>query len=207
MSERQSVIVEGEVEIVLHGSADQSGRAIILKTRGDGTLEVWSKLAGLDPDNRERVVALENDGTLRASAVGTDPSGNTIGLGADAQGLLRFRGFEPWRFVDTAEPTPGGAYDNIYTVPASSIAVVEWRVVATAGTPFIDVHAVESGGTPDTSNAEVIGASPPIGGLPLRGGPIQLHAGGTVQCRNTAAGGSTGNVRIWLELYSTGDTV
>lgn len=107
-----------------------------------------------------------------------------------------------WRFVDTQEPAPGGGYSTVYTVPASYIALIEWRVVSTAGAPTIDIHAVENGGAPDTSNAEVIGASPTLGCIPLRAGPIVLEAGGTIQCRNTAAAGNTGNVRVWVELYS-----
>lgn len=125
----------------------------------------------------------------------------------DGAGRVRQRGYEPWRFVDTQEPAPGAGYVTVYTVPASSLAIIEWRIVTTAGTPDIDLHAVENGGAPDTSNAEVIGASPPIGCLAMRDGPLELEAGGTIQCRNTAAAGNTANVRVWVELYSTGDTV
>jgi hypothetical protein len=111
---------------------------------------------------------------------------------------------ESWRWVDTQEPAPGGGYLVLYTVPADHLALIEWRVVATLGDPLIDVHAVENVGAPDTSNAEVIGASPAVGCLPMRAGPLTLHTGGTMQCRNTAAAGNTGNVRVWVELYPTG---
>jgi hypothetical protein len=207
------------------------GGPVGIRSEGDGTLRqitlFYGKTAGGDEEpvlieddrtlreqlvlwrsgNPERWQAYSSGGEAKAMVYGADAGNNADPLLTDVSRIVRQRGFEPWRWVDTVEPAPGGGYSTIYTVPASSLAAIEWRVTSTANTPAIDVHMVENGGAPDTSNAEVIGAGPAVGGLPLRAGPILLNAGGTVQCRNTAAAGNTGNVRIWVELYSTGDTV
>ncbi len=105
------------------------------------------------------------------------------------------------RFEDATEPTPGGGYDTLYTVPANGLAVIELLIVTTLATPAVDVHLVPNGGAVGTDNAVVIGANPGVGNIPMRIGPYQLEAGGTLQTRNTAGAGNTANVRAWIELY------
>lgn len=125
----------------------------------------------------------------------------------DSEAIFRQRGFEPWRWVDSAAIVPGGGYQTLLTVPATTHAVVEYTIVTTAGTPDIDVHIVGSGDAAGIANATFIGASPTIGCMPYRDGPYLLEPGATFQARNTAGAGNTGTIHLWVEYYSTGDTV
>jgi len=128
-------------------------------------------------------------------------------LHRDNTGIVRQRGFEPWRWVASAALAPGAGYSTIATAPATTHLIVEYTLVGTANTPLLDVHIVPNAGAPGIDNATFIDASPVVGCLPYRDGPYVLEPGATLQARNTAAAGNTGTIHAWVEYYSIGDTV
>lgn len=195
-----------EVKRIVKDKSGDITEGLLELAEADGTVRRYNITVGKDGAT-EIAFAVEATGEQKMSLYGKNPSNALAAVRTDANRMLRMRGFEPWRFEDAYEPTPGAAYSTRLTVPSSTLALIEVTVVSTANTPAIDVHLVASGGSPTTANSIFIGADPGVGKIPFRDGPHQLEAGGTVQVRNTAAPSNLGNVRLWVEYYSVGDSV
>jgi hypothetical protein len=210
----QAVTLQGPVEIRIINEelplrqllTDPQGNPVGAAATGAGATSVSSKFV-VDAAGVDRTALAEADATLRVAGKLEDPTGALVGPLSDAQQLLRQRGFEPWRWSAPTALAPGGGYSTIVTAPASTHVVIEYTLVATANNPLLDVHIVPNAGAPGVGNATFISAAPTVGALPYRDGPYVIEPGGTLQARNTAAAGNTGNIVAWVEYFSTGDTV
>ncbi len=80
MDEGVHVRMEGE---------DEGTSIHIVKTQPDGTMRSWSLLVGRDPDSNERIISLDEDGTLTQVPIVTDPDGNKLPIAGTEDGVLR----------------------------------------------------------------------------------------------------------------------
>jgi len=82
-----SIVDEG-VHIRLEGE-DEGTVIHIAKTQPDGTMRSWSLLIGRDPDSNERIISLDEDGTLIHVPIVTDEDGNKLPIAGTEDGVLR----------------------------------------------------------------------------------------------------------------------
>ncbi len=82
-----SIVDEG-VHIRMEGE-DEGTEIHIVKTQPDGTMRSWSLLIGRDPDSNERIISLDEDGTLIQVPIVTDPDGNKLPIAGTEDGVLR----------------------------------------------------------------------------------------------------------------------
>ena len=82
-----SIVDEG-VHIRMEGE-DEGTEIHIVKTQPDGTMRSWSLLVGRDPDSNERIISLDEDGTLIHVPIVTDEDGNKIPIAGTEDGVLK----------------------------------------------------------------------------------------------------------------------
>lgn len=82
-----SIVDEG-VHIRMEGE-DEGTSIHIVKTQPDGTMRSWSLLIGRDPDSNERIISLDEDGTLVHVPIVTDEDGNKLPIAGTEDGVLR----------------------------------------------------------------------------------------------------------------------
>lgn len=122
----------------------------------------------------------------------------------DAAKIIRIRPFEP--YVHVTPQTIAGTAETLYTVPASTLSIVEVEVVNNTGTnATVTVYIVESGGAAGTGNVILNAVTINANAVGIRLGPYAMEAGATVQALAGTADAITGHV--YVAAYGTGDAV
>ena len=85
----QEISVINEFVAALIEGADEGGEVHVSKTQADGTMRSWTLLIGLDPDGNERILSVDEDGTLIHVPIVTDPDGNKKPIAGTEDGVLR----------------------------------------------------------------------------------------------------------------------
>ncbi len=226
---QEVTIVNENLEISMN-SANRSGLSVPPLTEDDRTLRGWDlqvvrRTAG---GNAEVVALAESDGTPTASIYGKDSSGNQdpIRTNADQQlqiqihgadgasnsdalltdgaRIVRTRPFEP--FTHVTPQTIAGTAETLYTVPASTVSVVEVELVNNGATNrTVTVYIVENGGTAGNGNVVLSAVTVTRSTVGIRVGPYSMEAGATVQALCSSADTITGHV--YVKEYGTGDAV
>jgi hypothetical protein len=85
----QEISVINEFVAALIEGADEGGEVHVSKTQADGTMRSWTLLIGRDPDGNERILSVDEDGTLVHVPIVTDPDGNKLPIAGTEDGVLR----------------------------------------------------------------------------------------------------------------------
>jgi hypothetical protein len=200
------VAFEDLVEILLNGAvydeSNDSEYIAALKLQPDKTLRTYSLEIG-NANGQETLVELEDDGTPKVVLYGKDSGANQDPLRTDDAQKLRTREFEPYRYV-VPDDIPL-ANTDLYTVPASTLAVVEIEAVCSGVAGTITIHVRPSGVAAAASNLIVNGLLLPINTVGVRLGPYVMQAGGIVTAIANPANSIT--VHTYVREYGTGDPV
>ena len=86
--QKEISILNEFVSTLIHGM-DEGESVHISKTQPDGTMRSWSLLIGRDPDSNERIISLDEDGTLIHVPIVTDEDGNKLPIAGTEDGVLR----------------------------------------------------------------------------------------------------------------------
>ncbi len=133
-----------------------------------------------------------------------NPTGNPVKWLADTAGMTRTREFEPYTFQVTE--TVAATDDTVYTVPASTVSVVEIEVTNNSSSAATcTLHAVEGGGATGVSNRILNAVSLPANSIPIRLGPYALDATGFMSALAGTADAIT--IHLFIKEYGTGDAV
>lgn len=211
-------------QLILHdGTNQQRARS---ETNGSLITSLYGKNSGtltsinLEVTGEQRNVLLGHDGAalqrlktetsreLAVSNYGKTSGGVATALRVDAAGFLRTREFEAWEgspdvvIINTVVTT-------IYTVPASTTAVVEIEIANTAAVArSFDFHIIPSGGVAAVGNRMRTGTTVAAGAAD-RLGPYHVDAGVFFQARVASVGGVGGelNAIAIVREFGTGDSV
>lgn len=213
------------VDFLLHAlnSRDGDGRPIAILAKGDGRLWLYSQLAGVDSNNEDRSIRLEDTGELtnvnfghdssgdpiallaldtgelKAALVGTDEAGNPDVARTDPNRILWGRRYRQLVAVD---PVLVPSTDGILLDGSSSLGGTgEWEVTLVVtnvdGTNAVTVDIwqdVGAGGTP-AATAEYIlrQVTIPAGGS---SGPEMVRISGNDDIRGVAGAANDAAIRF-----------
>ena len=152
--------------------------------------------------------ALDDNGEQKVSGYSNTSAGAPIANRADAAGFQRVREFEPYEGAPDVVAIQTTA-TTIYTVPASTTAVVEIELANTDSViNTYDFHIIPSGGSAAAGN--VMRKTGSVGvGEAHRLGPYHVDAGVFFQALVTTAAGTNGDINAIavVKEYGTGDAV
>ena len=198
------VIIEatGELKVVNYGKNAGSIIALGLESTG----EQRNIMMGYDGAVLQR---LKTETSRELSIVGYSKTSTpaVIANRADAAGFRRKREFEPYE--GTATVAIQTTATTIYTVPASTVSVVEIEIANTDSIANIyDFHIIPSGGAAAIGNRMRTGTSIAAGGVD-RLGPFHVLAGAFFQALVTTVAGANGdlNAIAIVKEYGSGDAV
>ena len=198
------IIIEstGELKVVNYGKASSTVTAFATETTGEQKNVLYGKAGGTVTAQKVETTG-EQDFILHGKT-----SGGTISaLLNDSAKILRTREFEPYE--GTAVVTINTTATTIYTVPASTVSVVEIEIANTDSVAnTYDFHIIPSGGTAAIGNRMRTGTSLVAAGVD-RLGPYHVLAGAFFQALVTTVGGANGdlNAIAVVKEYGPGDAV
>lgn len=210
-------------QVILHdGTVQTRARS---ETNGSLIASLYGKNAGtltavnLESTGEQRNVLMGHDGsalqrlrteTTRELAISNYYKTSTpaaIAARGDAAGFHRTREFEPYE--NGAVVAVQTTATTIYTVPASTVSVVEIEIANTDTVPnTYAFHIVPSGGGAAIGNRMRTTATIAVGGVD-RHGPYHVSAGVFFQVLVTTVGSANGdlNAVAIVKEYGTGDAV
>jgi hypothetical protein len=192
---------DGTPKVSLYGTDDSSNLDPI-RTNADQQVEI--NVFGRDSGGTNDPLRTNSDQQLQIQLHGADGSSNSDALRTDGARIVRTRPFEP--FTHVTPQTIAGTVETLYTVPASTVSVVEVELVNNSATSrTVTLHIVESGGTAGSGNIALFEVPVARRTVGIRVGPYSMQAGATVQALCSSADAITGHV--YVKEYGTGDAV
>lgn len=178
---------DGTPKVVNYGK-DSSGNQDAIRTNASQQVQ----LEVVDPS------------IIETTLQGMDGASNADTLRTDDARIIRSRGFEPYTHV--TPQTIAATAETIYTVPISTVAVVELELVNNSSSNrTVTAYIVENGGSAGDSNVVLFEVTVNRRTVGIRIGPYTMEAGATVQALCSSADAITGHV--YVKEYGTGDAV
>jgi len=194
---------DGKATESLYGKDSATSRPIGVEATNELEVSNYGKAAGT-------VTAFKVESTGEQDIVdhGKTSGGVVTAKRVDTAGFVRNREFEPYE--NQAVVAVQTTATVIYTVPASTVAVVEIELSNTDTVAnSYDFHIVPSAGAPAVGNRIATSVVLAANSLPDRLGPYHAGAGVTFQALVTTVAGSNGDINAVavVKEYGTGDSV